>query len=98
VLIIDSLSHAWTGKEGALDQVDKVARRNQSGNTFGAWRDVTPQHNAMVDRLISARLHIIATCVPRPIMCRRKNDKTGKTSVRKVGMAPVQRDGLEYEI
>lgn len=97
VLIIDSLSHAWTGKEGALDQVDKVARRNQSGNTFGAWRDVTPQHNAMVDRLISARLHIIATMRAKTDYVQEKNDKTGKTSVRKVGMAPVQRDGLEYE-
>src|SRR5688572_27032747 len=35
VLIIDSLSHAWTGKEGALDQVDRVAKRSQAGNTFG---------------------------------------------------------------
>jgi hypothetical protein len=97
VLIIDSLSHAWTGKEGALDQVDRAARRNQSGNTFGAWRDVTPRHNAMVDAIIGARLHIIATMRAKTDYVQEKNDKTGKTSVRKVGMAPVQRDGLEYE-
>ena len=54
VLIIDSLSHAWTGKGGALEMVDKTAKRSQSGNTFGAWRDVTPQHNMMVDAIINA--------------------------------------------
>jgi len=97
VLIIDSLSHAWTGKEGALDQVDRVARRSQAGNTFGAWRDVTPLHNAMVDAIIGARMHIIGTLRAKTEYVQEKNEKTGKTSVRKVGMAPVQRDGLEYE-
>jgi hypothetical protein len=31
--IIDSLSHAWMGKEGALEQVDKIARRGRSRAT-----------------------------------------------------------------
>ena len=97
VLIIDSLSHAWTGKEGALEQVDRVAKRQQSGNTFGAWRDVTPMHNSMVDTIIASRLHVIATMRAKTEYVQEKNDKTGRTTVRKVGMAPVQRDGLEYE-
>jgi len=97
VLIIDSLSHAWTGKEGALDQVTRATRRSQAGNTFGAWRDVTPMHNAMVDAIIGARMHIIATMRAKTEYVQEKNEKTGKTSVRKIGLAPVQRDGLEYE-
>jgi hypothetical protein len=97
VLIIDSLSHAWAGREGALEMVDKVAKRQGSGNNFGAWRDVTPLHNAMVDKIVSARLHIIATMRAKTEYVQEKNDKTGKTTVRKVGLAPVQRDGLEYE-
>ena len=40
VLIIDSLSHAWSGKDGALEQVDKKAAASRSGNSFTAWRDV----------------------------------------------------------
>jgi len=97
VLIIDSLSHAWTGKEGALDQVTRATKRSQSGNTFAAWRDVTPMHNQMVDAIISARVHIIATMRSKTEYVQEKNDKTGKINVRKVGMAPIQRDGLEYE-
>ena len=58
VIIIDSLSHAWTGTGGALDQVDRIAG---SGNRFAAWRDVTPQHNALVDAMLQSPAHIIAT-------------------------------------
>ncbi len=96
VIILDSLSHAWTGQGGALDLVDKAARRSQSNNTFGAWRDVTPLHNAMVDAMIGAKIHIIATMRAKTEYVQEK-DKNGRTTVRKVGMAPVQRDGLEYE-
>jgi len=97
VLIIDSLSHAWVGKEGALEQVDKAARRTQSGNNFGAWRDVTPMHNAMVDAMISSKCHIIGTMRAKTEYVQEKDPKTGRTTIRKVGMAPIQRDGLEYE-
>lgn len=97
VLIIDSLSHAWTGKDGALDQVTRATKRSQSGNTFAAWRDVTPMHNAMVDAILNARLHVITTMRAKTEYVQEKNEKTGKISVRKVGLAPVQRDGLEYE-
>ena len=44
VIIIDSLSHAWIGKDGALEQVDQATRRSGSKNSYFAWRDVTPKH------------------------------------------------------
>jgi hypothetical protein len=97
VIILDSLSHAWAGKDGALELVDRAARRAQTNNNFGAWRDVTPLHNAMVDTIIGAKIHIIATMRAKTAYVQEKDPKTGRTSVRKVGMAPVQRDGLEYE-
>lgn len=96
VLIIDSLSHAWMGKDGALELVDKAAKRNPSGNSFAAWRDVTPLHNALVDTMVATRLHIIVTLRSKMEYVQEKDDK-GKTVIRKVGLQPVQRDGLEYE-
>lgn len=95
-VVVDSLSHAWMGKDGALEQVDKAAKRSQSGNTFTAWRDVTPQHNALVEALITAPLHVVATMRAKTEYVMEK-DQNGKSSPRKVGLAPVQRDGLEYE-
>ena len=97
VLIIDSLSHAWAGKGGALEMVDQIARKSQSGNSFGAWRNVTPHHNALVDTLIGAKLHIIATMRAKTEWVVEKDERTGKQTPRKIGLAPVQRDGMEYE-
>lgn len=57
VLIIDSLSHAWAGQGGLLEEVDK---RNK-GNSFTAWREVTPMHNKLVDTILQSSLHIITT-------------------------------------
>lgn len=95
VVVVDSLSHAWSGRDGALEQVDNAARRSKSQNTFFAWRDVTPQHNRLVDALIGVRSHLITTL-------RTKTDYVietvnGKQVPRKIGMAPIQRDGMEYE-
>jgi hypothetical protein len=95
-LVIDSLSHAWMGKDGALELVDRAAKRAQTANSFGAWREVTPLHNALVDAMIGARLHLIVTLRSKTEYVQEKDDK-GRTVIRKMGMAPVQRDGLEYE-
>lgn len=97
VLIIDSLSHAWVGNEGALQMVDNISRRSKSGSSFNAWRDVTPEHNRMVDAILRSRAHIIVTMRTKTEYVLEKNEKTGRTAPRKVGTAPVQRDGLEYE-
>ena len=95
VLVIDSLSHAWIGKDGALAQVDQQVERG-GGNSFSAWRHVTPKHNALVDKILSCRLHLIATIRAKTEYVQEKNDK-GKTEIKKLGMAAIQRDGLEYE-
>lgn len=96
VLIIDSLSHAWMGKEGALEQVDKAARRYQN-NSYAGWRDVTPMHNALIDAMLQSPCHIIVTMRAKTDYVLEKDERTGKTIPRKIGLAPVQRDGMEYE-
>jgi DNA polymerase III delta prime subunit len=96
LIVIDSLTHAWTGKEGALEQVDKEKARKHSANSFDAWRTVTPMHNALVDAMITSASHVIATMRVKTEYVVETNDK-GKAVPRKVGLAPIQRDGLEYE-
>jgi hypothetical protein len=98
VVVIDSLSHAWVGKGGALEIHDAaVDRQKGNKNQFTAWREVTPHHNAMVEAIVQAPLHVIATMRAKTEYVQEKDERTGKTVVRKVGLAPVQRDGLEYE-
>lgn len=96
VVFIDSLSHAWVGKDGALEQVDAASRRARE-NKFAGWRDVTPVHNRMIDTIISAPFHLIASMRSKMEYVQEKDPQTGKTVIRKVGLQPVQRDGMEYE-
>lgn len=96
VLVIDSLSHAWMGKDGALEQVDRAAKRSQSGNSFAAWRDVTPKHNALVDAMLASTCHLIVTMRAKTEYVMETNSR-GKQEPRKIGLAPIQRDGMEYE-
>lgn len=94
VLIIDSLSHAWSGKNGALELVDRKAR--SSNNAFSGWRDVTPLHNALVDAILSYPGHVMITLRVKMAYVQEKDEK-GRTVIRKVGLQPVQREGVEYE-
>lgn len=97
VLIIDSLSHAWAGRDGILEYVDKKSAANPGSNSFVNWRSATPLHNKLVDTILSAPIHIIATMRSKMDYVLEKDERTGKMTPRKVGLAPVQRDGVEYE-
>ncbi len=94
VLIIDSLSHAWAGSGGALELADKNAIK-YGGNRFTAWRDVTPLHNRLVEAILQADMHVIAAMRAKTEYV--IEQESGKTKIHKVGLAPIQRDGIEYE-
>ena len=94
VVILDSITHAWAGSGGLLDKQGKIAAR--SGNSYTAWRDVTPDHTLFVDTMLSSPSHIIATMRAKTEYVQEKDEK-GKTTIRKVGLAPVQREGMDYE-
>jgi len=96
VLVIDSLSHAWMGKDGALQLVDRETKRQKTANSYTAWGEVTPLQNALIEAMLSARLHIIVTMRSKMEYVQEK-DANGKTRVRKIGLQPVQRDGMEFE-
>lgn len=94
VLVVDSLSHAWSGSGGALELVDK--KGGAGGNKFTAWKDVTPMHNRMIDAIIRCPCHVIVTMRTKMEYILETNEK-GKQVPVKVGMGPIQRAGMEYE-
>lgn len=96
VLVVDSLTHAWAGQGGLLEEVDKRASSSKSHNSYAAWRDVTPMHNRLVDTILQSNLHMIVTMRSKTAYEMEK-DANGKVAPVKKGMAPIQRDGLEYE-
>jgi AAA domain len=94
VLLVDSLTHAWNA---LLNFVDTQAKSHYSGNSFAAWKDANPKQAALVDAMLDAKLHLVGTMRSKMEYVLEKDERTGKTIPRKVGMAPIQRDGLEYE-
>lgn len=96
VLIIDSLTHAWAGEGGILDMHTDASKNSQNkGNSYTAWRDVTPQHNALVNAMLQSKMHIIVTM--RSKVSHEIQDDNGKKKVIKLGLAPIQREGMDYE-
>lgn len=94
VLVIDSLSHAWAGQGGILEGVDE--RQETAKNKFAVWGQATKDQNALVNGLLGADVHLIATMRAKQTYAL-EDDGKGKTRIKKLGLEPVQRDGVEYE-
>jgi hypothetical protein len=94
-VVIDSLTHFWSGKGGVLEVVDE-AKSRFNGNTHSAWQVGTPLQQAMIDAMLSFSGHIMVTMRSKTEWSIEK-DERGKTKIAKVGLAPQQRDGIEYE-
>lgn len=96
VLVIDSLSHAW---EELLEEADRQTARDPRHNSFQAWAKVTPLYKRLVQAVVSAPIHIIATTRAKSEYVIDQVERNGRTvsQPRKVGLAPIFRQGGEYE-
>lgn len=95
VVIIDSITHEWAGEGGLLDQKSAKDSANPRSNSFTNWADITKQHEAFKGQLLAANIHVIATMRSKTEY--QLQQKDGKMAPVKLGMAPIQRDGMEYE-
>ena len=90
---IDSLSHAWMGKGGCLEIVDSSSGSNKFSS---GWSKATPLHNELISAINHCPVHLIAT-MRQKVDYVIETGANGKQTPKKVGMAAVQRDGMEYE-
>lgn len=90
----DSLSHFWVGKDGALEFVDMASKRHKDG--MGGWKEFRPNERAMIEAMIAAPLHVAVTMRTKTEYVEQVNER-GKKERKKIGLMPVQREGLEYE-
>ena len=86
VLIIDSISHEWNY---CVDIHDKMP-----GNSWTNWSKITPRHDAFMEKILQAPIHIIATVRGKDEYV--LEEKNGKQTPKKVGLGFKQRDGVEY--
>lgn len=96
VVIIDSGSHAWKGTGGVLEYKEDIAA--QRGKTdFSAWNDAGKVQNRFIDAIMDLDCHVIVTLRSKADYVQEKDPETNKTTVKKLGMKPEQRDDFEYE-
>lgn len=95
VIIIDSFSHFWEGEGGTLDIADAAGQRS-GGNSFAGWKIATPALRHLVDEIVGADAHVIATMRSKMEYVL-EEDHRGKKVPKKLGLAPVMRAGVEYE-
>lgn len=96
VVIIDSASHAWFGEGGVLETKENIA--GQRGKTdFSAWSDAGKIQNRFVDNIMALNCNSITTLRSKTEYAQEKDPETGKSTIKKLGLAPVQRDNFDYE-
>lgn len=93
---IDSLTHAWAGKGGALELKDKIGKQ-KGFNDYTAWGPVGAWHNRLIEGMLTYPGHLIATMRLKMEHVLEEHPITKKKEVKKIGLQPVQRDGMEYE-
>jgi hypothetical protein len=94
VIILDSFSHVWSGEGGCLEIHDKVTQR--IGNSYTAWREVTPEHTKLIEKILSCDAHVIVCVRAKTSYVLQTNEK-GKQAPKEVGLEPIAREGLKYE-
>ena len=95
VVIVDSLSHAWSNAGGVLEIKADIAAK-PGKNSYTAWDEAGRIQNDFINYLLSVNCHTICTLRVKQDYVLTENDR-GKQVPVKVGLAPVQRDDVEYE-
>jgi hypothetical protein len=91
VLIIDSCSHYWNSILDYKTQLDK-----RGGNSYANWAEANTKYDLMIRAILFSKVHVIACMRSKMEYVLEENEK-GKQMPKKVGMAPIMRDGVEYE-
>lgn len=93
VLGIDSTSHAW---RELVQQVDDIAAAQTKGNTWAAWKKGTPKQEDFINAILDYPGHVICTMRSKTEW-EQVEGPNGKKTPTRVGLAPIQGKGIEYE-
>ena len=91
VVVIDSASHFWEGILAYKDALDK-----RGGNSYTNWNEAGNKFKGILDAVLQSPIHIICCMRSKMDYVLETNEK-GKQVPRKIGLAPIMRDNIEYE-
>lgn len=95
VVVIDSISHFWAGEGGLLAQKESLDSHNKGG--FNNWAPISKKQEQFKSALLQSPIHVIVTMRSKQEYVVETGSNGSKSAPRKVGMAPIQREGMEYE-
>ncbi len=103
VLVIDSISHEWEGIGGVVDKADNATKIDEKGQTvsdysLNKWKAPKRVHQSLIDKLLSAKMHIVVTLRAKYKTTQARCPKTRKTIITTSDEAlPIQDKGFIYD-
>lgn len=93
-IVQDSISHAWIGADGVLEQVNALEAANAKLNKFNAWGQpkVMTEKNLLTTMIRDERIHVISTVRLKEKFVM----KTGE-GVESVGEQQIMQADMKYE-
>lgn len=90
VIIIDSITHVWSGQGGLLEY------NNSLGGRYQDWAKTTPRYQKWLDSILQSKCHVITTI--RKKQAYEMVKENNRTTVEKKGMEDQVRDNYDYEM
>lgn len=87
VLVIDTVSHEWSGLGGVLDIVDSFEK------SITGWKKGKPEHKRFMNTLLQSDMHIIVC-----IRASQKTDWKDPKNPKALGIMPVQQEEFMFEM
>ena len=98
-IIIDSVSHEWSGIGGVLEQVDKMIEQHGQRYRMPAWGKMKPAHNQFVNHLTMAPCHVICCVRAKKKLVEQIDPKTNKKEwVELPDLVAEQQENFVYEM
>ena len=96
IIVVDSLTHAWAGTGGALELKD-ILSTQKGMNGYTAWNKIGEYQNQLMNAILDSTCHVLAAMRSKMAYDAEGVNDKGKKTITKLGLAPIQRDGVEYE-
>ena len=110
VIVVDSMSHEWSGEGGCSDIQTEEATRMATGKdgvlaawrldamTAPAWKKPKMRHQRMMARLIQSRTHLIFCFRAQEKIKIAKNDDGKGTKIVPMGFQPICEKSMMFEM
>jgi len=96
VIVIDSMSHEWSGIGGCLEQAEALDPTGRLGPL--AWGKVKASHRRLVNRLLLAQCHVICCLRADYKLVAYKDDRGKQQFAESAELVPEQEKRFIYEM